>query len=171
MPTVDPDHVTPEERKEEVCDFFENWARFEYALKRAGYVVARRDGEGEPVITRGRFSRAIERRYVEEPRSEFAAAVAYLSAHPPKRQQLNSAGDIVWAELTFAPGDSRAWRLLLYLRTVRNNLFHGGKFNDQEVEDPIRDLRLIAACLFAVDQLLLWEPRVARFFSDRDDVG
>jgi hypothetical protein len=43
----------------------------------------------------------------------------------------------------------------LYVRTVRNNLFHGGKFpRTGSVEEPLRNKKLITECLAVLDCLL-----------------
>jgi hypothetical protein len=43
---------------------------------------------------------------------------------------------------------------MLSVRTVRNNVFHGGKFPDGIVIDPLRDERLIRECLAFLKGLL-----------------
>jgi len=44
--------------------------------------------------------------------------------------------------------------VLLSVRTVRNNLFHGGKFPDGVITDPLRDEQLIRDCLAFLKGLL-----------------
>lgn len=54
-------------------------------------------------------------------------AVEYILSHPPKKQVIRN-GFLDWEDS--APStDSQADRIRLYVRRVRNNLFHGGKFN------------------------------------------
>jgi hypothetical protein len=43
----------------------------------------------------------------------------------------------------------------LSVRTVRNNVFHGGKFPDGMITDPLRDEQLIRDCLGVLNALLL----------------
>jgi len=52
------------------------------------------------------------------------------------------------------------------LRIVRNNVFHGGKFPDGPIVEPLRDEALIRDCLAVFERLLdLPLPRdVARIF-------
>ena len=40
------------------------------------------------------------------------------------------------------------------MRTVRNNVFHGGKFRDGMITDPLRDKQLIRDCLAVLKGLL-----------------
>lgn len=60
------------------------------------------------------------------------------------------------------PTDTEVWRLLLYVRTVRNNLFHGGKYESGPVSDPSRDEELIRSCLLVIDVLLDLDVKVAK---------
>jgi hypothetical protein len=45
--------------------------------------------------------------------------------------------------------------ILLSVRTVRNNVFHGGKFPDGPVPEPLRDEQLITDCLMVFQSLLV----------------
>jgi hypothetical protein len=75
----------------------------------------------------------------------------YLERHPPMKQILKD-GTLDWARLNQEP--TRIERLLFDLRTVRNNLFHGGKFPRTYIEDPSRDEQLIRSCLAILNTLL-----------------
>ena len=57
---------------------------------------------------------------------------------------------------------------LLDLRTIRNNVFHGGKFPDGPVDEPLRDQKLIVDCLALLSALLELpelQNSVARYFK------
>jgi hypothetical protein len=45
--------------------------------------------------------------------------------------------------------------VILSVRTVRNNVFHGGKCPDGMITDPLRDEQLIRDCLGVLSALLL----------------
>lgn len=62
------------------------------------------------------------------PTPEVHQAIEYILKEPPKKQFIVN-GSIEWRDI--APqSNSNAEILFQYIRRVRNNLFHGGKFND-----------------------------------------
>ena len=65
---------------------------------------------------------------IQEPSSiELAEAIEFLFKSPPKKQIISD-GKIEWSDAN--PNQPlKADNLLIYVRRVRNNLFHGGKFN------------------------------------------
>ncbi len=44
--------------------------------------------------------------------------------------------------------------VLQSVRTVRNNVFHGGKFSEGSVAEPLRDETLIRECVAVLNGLL-----------------
>lgn len=104
-------------------EFFRMFARMEYALKSAGF----HNGEGRAEADWGAFALSIEQ-HLQDPQSdEVREAKAYLLTRPPKKQIIKN-GLLQWSD-SRATSDSEADLVLLYVRRVRNNLFHGGKFN------------------------------------------
>jgi hypothetical protein len=101
-------------------ELFRTFARVEYALKAAGFHC----GEGDAKANWNSFAQSV--RGVLENDSDIADAVAYMTASPPKKQVVRN-GRLEWAN---PPVDgNKTHELLLCVRRVRNNLFHGGKFN------------------------------------------
>ena len=115
---------------------FRIFARCEYALKAAGF----HNGEGNAEANWRNFAISIEDLFANPPTPELQAAIAYILAHPPKKQIIKNE----FLEWDLAPPvtDSRADLVLLYVRRVRNNLFHGGKFNGHWF-DPERSEALL----------------------------
>src|ERR1700752_2467859 len=103
-----------------LLDFFVTFARFEYALKRAGYL------EKKPFASPDwrRFAEDL-RGIPEENQKAILASATYLQAEPPK-QQVVVDGALRWDERK--PSDSQTQSVIESVKTVRNNLFHGGKF-------------------------------------------
>lgn len=134
--------------KELTLEFLGVFARFEYALKRAGYVK----GNDKYVSADwDRFTREVGNL---DP-SALAPVVGccqYLQEHPPKKQVLLD-GRLEWV---LRQGDSgpAIGTILLSVRTVRNNVFHGGKFPDGPVDEPLRDTQLVSDCLAVLVCLL-----------------
>lgn len=120
-------------------EFFRLFSRFEYALKANGYLVPnKRNAEADWV----RFAEEIHNDFDKIEELELKKAIALLLKEPPKKQ-INSDGRIKW-DITPPKSKNRTDLLLQYVRRIRNNLFHGGKFNGRWFE-PDRSGALIDA--------------------------
>jgi hypothetical protein len=131
-------------------EFFRVFARAEYALKASGF----NRGEGPAEADWTRFAKAIEHFIANPPSDDTVRAIDFLLAEPPRKQFIVN-GRIEWREVV--PGtDSKSDKLFQYVRRIRNNLFHGGKFNGHWFA-PERSERLMMAGLVvlraAVEQL------------------
>lgn len=106
-------------------DFAAAFSRFEYALKKAGFV----ETKGNTVeATWDRFGNSHTEMFFDSPSDELARALDYLTTKPPKRQVLTADKRLDWdTDAAPVPRKSLA-PLLVLVRRVRNNLFHGGKW-------------------------------------------
>ena len=103
--------------------FFREFSRSEYALKAAGF----HNGEGNAEANWSAFSQEVEA-YIQNPDdASVSEAINFILSHPPKKQVIRD-GLIQWEDVT-PNHKSKAENLFIYVRRVRNNLFHGGKFN------------------------------------------
>lgn len=102
---------------------FQTFARMEYALKAAGY----HGSDGPAKADWDRFGRDCDQYFQETACTESRAAINYIMEQPPKRQDIVN-GLLHWREVD-AHKQTLGEALLVYVRRVRNNLFHGGKFN------------------------------------------
>src|SRR5689334_17856713 len=103
------------------CEFLGVFARYEYALKAAGFAA------GDPVQPAwDTYAKSIDPVFSKISDKAFHQAVEYLLTKPPKKQVLR-AGKLEW-ETTPFDNVPRAQKVLTMVRRVRNNLFHGGKF-------------------------------------------
>ena len=145
--------------KELTIDFLGTFARFEYALKRAGYVTG---DEKHASADWDRFAREVAS---AKPGllAPIVASGPYLQSHPPMKQVLEH-GKLIWKPRG-ASGGSAIEENLLSVRTVRNNVFHGGKFPEGPVAEPLRDERLIRDCL-GVLYALLSSPALPRGIAE-----
>lgn len=149
MPVTVPDNVLTIDR-ERLGQFFLLFARFEFALKAAGYAKSGRNGAE---VDWGKTATAVTERVLPPETHELANAIAYLEESPPKQQVLTE-NTLRWEPRPAPKKYSRARGLLFYVKGARNNLMHGAKFLAKEAEDPDRDRKLleasesvIAACL------------------------
>jgi hypothetical protein len=148
-----------------ITEFFFVFSRFEYALKRAGFVKPNRRS-AEPDWDR--FGHALEQEYNPDESSELARAVHYLLSSPPKRQIVQEDGSLGWESVTRGSESQIVW-LLGVVRRIRNNLFHGGKYPYMPLPEPARDDRLLESSLILLDACLNWDEEVRdHFMSDLD---
>lgn len=159
----------PENLEDLATDFFKKFACCEFALKDGGFhdkheTDAKSDWKS--------FARTIEhslsKEELEKPElEELRQAVEYILEHPPKKQVIED------NKLKFRDAkpstNSRTDLILILVRRVRNNLFHGGKFNSSDWFDPIRSALLIKYSLTILDASFRAAPsQVAdRYFNAR----
>lgn len=127
--------------------FFKLFAQYEYALKAMQYARSGAGGQAEPEWDR--FSNEIGRLVMEEPDGELLDAINYLFDYPPKKQALND-GVLSWQNVDTAERSPQI--LFSHIRRVRNNLYHGGKFNGRWF-DPDRSEELISKSLLVLQTL------------------
>lgn len=128
-------------------NFFKIIAQYEYALKVMKFVQTGRGGQVEPDWDR--FANEIGVSLLHEPNGELSKALEYIFTQPPKRQILNKEV-IDWETV---PNDERSAQMLFsHIRRVRNNLYHGGKFNGRWF-DPDRSQELLGNSLIILEEL------------------
>jgi len=127
--------------------FFKLFAQYEYALKAMGYGRAGKSDAAEPDWDR--FANEIGVALTQSQDQAVVEARTYLLEQPPKRQVwLN--GSVAWAVV---PNTDRSTQILFaHIRRVRNNLYHGGKFNGRWI-DPDRSQELISKSLLLLQNL------------------
>ena len=134
-------------------DFFRTFARFEYALKVIRFYRRTGDDAAQPDWTA--FARSVNGALNKPTDRGLREAIESILHSPPRKQVIRD-GTLDWIEgLPTPPPGDRADLVLMLVRRVRNNLFHGGKFSRQWF-DPIRSekllthsLRILHGCLEA----------------------
>lgn len=129
---------------------FHVFSRTEYALKAAGY----NNGDGAAEANWRAFALAVEGLIATPSTQELREAIDFFFNAPPKKQVI--VGGVIQWEVSEPPINSQAEKLLIYVRRVRNNLFHGGKFNGhwfepERSESLLRhSLTILTACVESV---------------------
>lgn len=144
-----------------LLDFFLTFAHFEFALKNSGFFVKRREAslsyEARPDWNS--FARSLKDLFRTDMTPRLRKASDHLLYNPPGREVV--VGDTLgWDNTAEDESLSEIERLLLYVRRIRNNLFHGGTFsalpgleterNSALVEDSLVILR---ECLRLADDV------------------
>jgi hypothetical protein len=120
------------------CKFFKLFARYEYGLKQKNYTIRKEIN---------RFSIDWDKWANEEVGRDFLACLGtkktladYILDNPPMRQELNDSDEVVWTPVDSS--DKSVQALFGHIRRMRNNLFHGSKFNNTWF-DPSRSKKLL----------------------------
>jgi hypothetical protein len=137
-----------------IFDFFQRISIFEYTLKYKGYFhqkntncyVAKPDWDA--FINRIKPNLPVSISDINDPLLE--NGLKYLMNHPPQKQIIQN-NTLSYSRLSKEMDeDSIDWnKVVVYIRRVRNNLFHGEK-NPFENE---RDVELIESSLLVIDLL------------------
>lgn len=146
MATCDLDHLA--------FKFFRLFAQYEYALKAMSYGRAGRNDAAD--ADWDRFANEVGKVLLSEQDPAVADARELLLTTPPKRQVWID-GSVAWAGV---PNNERTAQVLFgHIRRVRNNLYHGGKFNGRWI-DPDRSEGLISASLLLLQHLMTCDQRL-----------
>jgi len=135
--------------KELAVRFLAVFARFEYALKVSGFATGSGSkAEADWDNYARQIAGTLDLNY-----SAVSQAAEYILANPPKKQVLEHGSVVFRVRPCGSAGATDAERLLCYVRRVRNNLFHGGKFGPAG-EVPDRDRRLVEHALVVLAMCL-----------------
>jgi hypothetical protein len=144
-----------------IFQFFWSFATFECAMKRAGLCKAGRYGMAEPNW------RAFEKGIRETALGSESfknAAKALIGLAP--RCQVVVDDKLGWETAEQGPADEVEYALFL-LRTVRNNLFQGGKYeHGGPVHDVARDTQILTAALALLGECYKLDDRVHTYVDE-----
>jgi hypothetical protein len=124
-----------------VLEFFFVFARFEFALKRTSrFLSTGRGNAAKPAWDK--FETEIGAAYPSLDSEDFRQARGHILGKPPQRQVVFN-NELRWEALPDKKTEISF--LLSCVRTMRNNLFHGGKFPGLVVKGAERDLPLLSS--------------------------
>jgi BrnA antitoxin of type II toxin-antitoxin system len=154
--------LSPERIDQElILTFFMVFARAEFALKRQrDFVEERRDHSFK--IRWDKFAQAIGSGLWHTASKITQRGLDYLKSHPPRRQVVRN-GILCWEPLS-SEQQTSPMSLLRSIRTVRNNLFHGGKEVQWLMAE--RDRRLIESSLVVLAHCITLNKDVHQAFLD-----
>lgn len=139
-----------------LLEFFLTFARVEFALKNSGFV---KGNERKALPDWDSFAASIRNHFTKNKTDDLEQAVNYIMDNPPMKQVLRQ-NTLMW-EANVPNGNlSDIEVLLLLIRRIRNNLFHGAKHNIDVFEDTARITRLLQSSLIIIQECLLLQPHV-----------
>ena len=121
-----------------LLEFFLVLSRMEYALKATGFLLGSERGV-KP--NWDNFAQEIRDSFNKELNLELLKACNYYLNNPPEKQVVID-GSLYWSAL-MPNNPSEIEQLLILVRRVRNNLFHGGKYNRQGSDETARNESLL----------------------------
>ncbi len=138
-------HMPPEL----AVEFLAVFSRMEYALKVTTYAVG---NDSKVDANWDKFANTVNDAFTAIADADVVAAREFLLANPPRKQVLNN-GKVDFKDQVIDEAQRPTQQVLLMVRTIRNNLFHGGKYLPNGEQEPGRNkvlvthaMRVLLAC-------------------------
>lgn len=141
--------------------FFAVFSRYEYALKRTGFLVKNRK---DATADWDSYANEVRGRLAASTSKALRDACVLLQDWSPRKQVVVS-GTLGWESVAQGKGESEEAYVLRLVRVVRNNLFHGGKFPSGPVPEVARNGQLITSCLVVLEESVAWSQDVESAFA------
>lgn len=143
------------------CQFLAIFSRMEYALKSTQYAIGN-DSKIDPWWDR--FANDIDAKFLGISTTEVIEARDYLLDHPPRKQTFKNE-QITFVDQIINTSQTKTQQLLLMVRTIRNNLFHGGKYSPKGEHEAGRDCLLVQHSLTVLLACSRLDPTVQDSFE------
>ncbi len=131
--------------------FFKLFAQYESTMKERDFFNVNK--HGQIFVDWDRFANEIAGGNFRDYLGKHASAADYILQYPPKKQAVNTEGKIIWEEV---PNNDKSVQMLFgHICRVRNNLFHGAKFNGTWF-DPKRSKLLLENSLLVLEHYRTW---------------
>lgn len=155
--------VHNEEQMNLILIFFIAFSRFEYALKRSNFIIT---SNNRVSPNWNQFINRIRTDFDEKDKPETVKiAIKYIIENPTKIQT-NTDGVLTWQQRTIEANTPEIIQLLLSIKNVRNNLFHGGKFSGNLPDDSARNSLLLKHSITILDYWLELNNNIKETFLD-----
>jgi hypothetical protein len=161
--------------RELILAFFLTFSRFEYALKASGFFKKPNekgyDTQHPPMADPDWDSFAVSLRtcFSTDRSEQLALACEYLLGSPPNKQVILRDGPrwtIAWETPVRPQNEADIEFILRMVRSIRNNLFHGGKYSTEVHKDTERTEQLLRSSITILEECLGAAPRVRTCFDD-----
>ena len=119
------------------------FSRMEYALKVGGFAVG---NEAKVDANWDKFANTVNDVFMAITDPAVVQAREFLLQQPPRKQVLKE-DKVDFKDQVIDKDQRPAQQVLLMVRTIRNNLFHGGKYLPNGEQEPGRNKDLVAHAL------------------------
>ncbi|EBF8335999.1 hypothetical protein E0U60_06180 [Salmonella enterica subsp. enterica serovar Tees] len=140
-------------------EFFYWFSRFEFCLKERGYLKSKQNGARAEPGWKG-FVKEFESQYSQ---SKDAQSLVSLK---PSQQKVGHNELLVWEEIN-VKNDNELQQVVSTLKTIRNNLFHGGKHSIEGWDDIERTEILLVMGVLVIKEIVKmagWEDDFERIY-------
>lgn len=138
------------------------FSRMEYALKAAGYVLG---NEQKIESDWDRFANEIHEQFSQIETQEIMEAKIFLLSNPPRKQVLKNA-QLFFQNQIVDHHQRNTQQLIRFVRTVRNNLFHGGKYIIADEQEIGRNEALVNASLLVLKTCIELNAMVRQHYEN-----
>ncbi|ELC7203517.1 hypothetical protein RJO59_004686 [Enterobacter hormaechei] len=140
-------------------EFFYWFSRFEFCLKERGYLKSKQNGvRAEPGWKD--FVKEFESQYAQSKDAKFLVSLK------PLQQKVGKNELLVWEEINI-DNDNELQQVVSTLKTIRNNLFHGGKHSVKGWDDINRTEELLVMgvqVMKEIVQMVGWDDDFERIY-------
>lgn len=126
-------------------DYFYWFSRFEFALKENGKI--KRGYRNSALADWSGFTKDYEKHY------RLDNSAKKLMENPPEYQVVENKNHYKWVPVSFDHDSSELSRIILIIKTIRNNLFHGGKHGADGWDNPDRVKYLLGLGISVLNSL------------------
>jgi len=161
-----PDYMSgfTDEDRERLFRFLVLFARWECALKRNQF--ARKGSYDRAEADWDAFADTVTGSLAAVNAPGFTLARTYLLNNPPKQQCFEN-DQIRWRDNPRRECEREDARYLFrVIRDVRNNLFHGGKYQDGRIEDLARDRQLVDSATTVLEAAVKLNAGIRQVFEE-----
>lgn len=142
-------------------EFMATFSRMEHALKSTGYALGN-EGKVEPAWDC--FANEIDEQFNQLVNEGLVAAKDFLLNSPPRKQVLQD-GQVIFQDQVSDQNQRTTQQVIRFIRTVRNNLFHGGKFLPTGETEAGRNEALVRASLKIIKSCIELDIRVKQSYE------
>lgn len=140
-------------------EFLNTFTRMEYAMKSSGEFA---DGGPKDVTAAwDRFANKIDAALQATNDTDLRAALDFLLGAPARKQIMGGFGPLVLDQK-----QTKTQRTLLVVRTVRNNIVHGGKIAPEGENEKGRNEKLVASSLLVLKHAAEMHDKVKTKFHE-----
>ena len=164
---IEQEHIN----RELLLNFFLTFSRFEYALKASNFFKRPNPLANNALKQHGaqpewdRFAVSLRQTFQNDKNYQLREACEYIIESPPWKQIIiNDA--VAWESPIRPEHETDIEFILRMVRSIRNNLFHGAKFNNEDFEQKERTKKLLDCSLIILQECLSLSARVKETYDE-----